>query len=52
MSRPVDAAPARPAPVPTGPCVRCRRPTTRYGAGASPLCTPCQQARQEQQTGP
>lgn len=24
-----------------GPCVRCRQPTTRYGTGASPLCTTC-----------
>ncbi|WP_331718859.1 hypothetical protein OG851_43305 (plasmid) [Streptomyces sp. NBC_00161] len=48
--------PPRPAPVPVhipvqrqarsygtqiGPCVRCRQPTTRYGAGASPLCATC-----------
>ncbi|MFJ8210406.1 hypothetical protein [Streptomyces sp. NPDC096033] len=47
MSRPIDPAPARPTPVSTGPCVRCRRPTTRYGTGASPLCAACRQARAE-----
>ncbi|MEU9485888.1 hypothetical protein AB0D83_19870 [Streptomyces decoyicus] len=30
----------------TGPCVRCRQPTCRYGAGASPLCAQCRAARE------
>ncbi|MFF4647718.1 hypothetical protein [Streptomyces sp. NPDC001389] len=52
MSRPTDPAPPRPTPVSTGPCVRCRRATTRYGAGASPLCPVCQQARAERLARP
>lgn len=45
MSRPIDEAPPRPAPVATGPCVRCRRPCIRYGPGGSPLCEECKSAR-------
>jgi hypothetical protein len=29
----------------TGPCARCRQPTRRYGAGASPICADCRAAR-------
>ncbi|MEU2162412.1 ATP-binding protein [Streptomyces sp. NPDC019208] len=28
----------------TGPCVRCRKPTTRYGQGGNPWCTDCREA--------
>lgn len=44
---PVGAAAPRPTPDSTGACVGCRQATTRYGAGADALCTPCQRARAE-----
>lgn len=36
------------SPSQTGPCAKCGQPCAKYGSpGASPLCVPCQQARQE-----